>query len=374
MAPDRHATAARRTRPWVVAATVAGLLGVGAAVAFQVSAALGLSFKPADVPREDLTAVPPRGAVAAPAITQIVAPDDLPVRLAARAVADALAGRGKERPAVVTKPTAAHGAMLRVQVAGGGSAEAYRLTRTDTGLMLRAAHPSGAATGLYAVADRIRSGGEILPAGQNGRLTTPRLGLRLLDTGSVGLSDDPAGFAAGDDYSLNTDVVGSAVLAGRALRGHGGGRTDRGPVPAAGRSRARRGLQRRGGARLPGVRHLRRHRRRTPGVPRRRPPRRPREGDGRRVRPGLAVRARHGDEGLLRDRHAGAVAAAAAVPPADVSAAWTTDDARLWTVYQAGLRELFDRTAVRERADDPDRRGRRRVPVPGLGLHLARSR
>lgn len=79
-------------RPWVVAATVAGLLGVGAAVAYQVGAALGLSFTPADVPREDLAAAPPREVTAAPPITQIVAPDDLPVRPAARAVADALAG------------------------------------------------------------------------------------------------------------------------------------------------------------------------------------------------------------------------------------------------------------------------------------------
>ncbi|MFB9840428.1 hypothetical protein, partial [Actinoallomurus acaciae] len=64
MAPDRQATAARGTRPWVVAATVAGLLGVGAAVAYQVGAALGLSFKPADVPREDLAAAPARAVAA----------------------------------------------------------------------------------------------------------------------------------------------------------------------------------------------------------------------------------------------------------------------------------------------------------------------
>jgi hypothetical protein len=212
VASDRHA--ARSTRPWAVAATVAGLLGVGAAVAYQVSAALGISFKPADVPREDLTAAAQRGVVAAPPITQIVAPEDLPVRLAARAVADALAGRGEARPAVVTKPVAAHGTVLRVELAGGGSGEAYRLTRTAAGLVLRAAHPAGAATGLYAVADRIRSGAEILPAGQDDEVSAPRLGLRLLDTGGVGLPDDPAGFVASDDYSLNTDVVGSAVLAG----------------------------------------------------------------------------------------------------------------------------------------------------------------
>jgi putative inorganic carbon (HCO3(-)) transporter len=46
----------------------------------------------------------------------------------------------------------------RHALAGGGSEEAYRLIRTGDGLTLRAAHPAGAATGLYAVADRIRSG------------------------------------------------------------------------------------------------------------------------------------------------------------------------------------------------------------------------
>ncbi|MEV0403177.1 hypothetical protein [Actinoallomurus sp. NPDC050550] len=217
MVPDRHTTAARGTRPWVVAATVAGLLGIGAAVAYQVGATLGLSFKPADVPREDLTAAAPRGVAAAPPITQIVAPDELPVRLAARAVADALVSRGEARPTIVTGPVAARGAVLRVELSGGAGGafdEAYRLTRTAADLVLRATHPAGAATGLYAVADRIRSGENILPAGQNDRRIAPRLGLRLLDTGSVGLPDDPAGFVASDDYSLNTDVVGPAVLAG----------------------------------------------------------------------------------------------------------------------------------------------------------------
>jgi hypothetical protein len=201
-------------RPWVVAATVAGLLGVGAAVAVQVGAALGISFKPADVPREEPVAAAPRDVVAAPRIARIVAPDVLPVRLAARAVADAVAGRGEARPAVVAKAASGRADVLRVEVGGGPGGEAYRLSRDAGGLTLRAARPAGAATGLYAVADRIRSGDEVLPAGQDDGLVTPRLGLRLLDTGSVGLSDDPAGFVTSDDYSLNTDVVGPAVLAG----------------------------------------------------------------------------------------------------------------------------------------------------------------
>lgn len=218
-------TGSRTTRPWVVAATTVGLLGVGALVAAQVSRALGISFKPADIPREDLTAAPPEPVAATPTIGQLVLPDNLPVRLAAGAVADALASRGETRPDLVIAPTGSARAgesVLRVEVssdavagdaegAGDVSDESYQLSRIEGGLVLRAARPAGAAVGLYAVADRIRSGAEVLA---DGKVVTPRLGLRLLDTGSVGLSDDAAGFVASDDYSLNTDVVGAAVLAG----------------------------------------------------------------------------------------------------------------------------------------------------------------
>jgi hypothetical protein len=217
VAIHREPAARRGPRPWAVAATVAGLLGLGAAVAWQVRNALGISFTPADVPPEDLVAAAPRGLSAAPPVTLIVAPDDLRVRLAASAVADALVSRGIPRPSISASASGAStGTALRVALtggAGGGSAEAYRLRDTADGLLLETARPAGAAAGLYALADRIRSGEQVLPAGQDGRLVAPRLGLRLVDTGAVGLDDNPAGFVASDDYSLNTDVVGPAVLA-----------------------------------------------------------------------------------------------------------------------------------------------------------------
>src|SRR5262249_28176441 len=50
--------------------------------------------------------------------------------------------------------------------------------------------------------------------GEDGRVVAPRLGLRLIDAGAVGYDDDPAGFTSNDNYSLNTDVVGTALLAG----------------------------------------------------------------------------------------------------------------------------------------------------------------
>src|SRR6185436_5014363 len=56
---------------------------------------------------------------------------------------------------------------------------------------------------------RIRSRAAIVAGGA---VQQPRLGLRLIDSGSVGREPDPAAFAAGTDYSLNTDVVAKAVL------------------------------------------------------------------------------------------------------------------------------------------------------------------
>ncbi|MGH3763388.1 hypothetical protein, partial [Actinophytocola sp.] len=89
-----------------------------------------------------------------------------------------------------------------------GGPEAYRIERNGSGLAVVAATHAGAAYGLYAVADRISSGSAVVA---DGRVTAPRLGLRLTDLGAVGLPDDPAAFTR-DDYSLNSDVVGDAIL------------------------------------------------------------------------------------------------------------------------------------------------------------------
>jgi hypothetical protein len=93
-----------------------------------------------------------------------------------------------------------------------GSPESYRLSVRGTELAVEGGDVAGIAAGLYRLADRISSGTEALPAAEAGRLVTPRLGLRLTDAGSVGREPDPAAFAAGDDYNLNTDVVGPALL------------------------------------------------------------------------------------------------------------------------------------------------------------------
>ncbi|URM99360.1 hypothetical protein LUW76_36320 [Actinomadura madurae] len=94
----------------------------------------------------------------------------------------------------------------------GKEDEAFRLRKRDGGLLLQASTSAGTANGLYAIADRIRSGTEVLPDDQDGRVVAPALPLRLTDHGSVGLTADEPAFAEGDDYGLNTDVVRSAVL------------------------------------------------------------------------------------------------------------------------------------------------------------------
>ena len=198
-------------RPWILIVVVLVLLGLGATVAWGVNSALGLTFGAADVPVERLTAAPRADVVPAPPITGVLVPDDRRITLAADAVASAVAGRGLPRPSIGA-PGA--GPVLRVSIVApfADSAEAFRLVRDGADLVLSAGAPAGAAAGLYTVADRIRSATEVLPDGERGRITAPRLGLRLTDLGSVGVPADPAAFTPGTDYSLSSSAVRSAIL------------------------------------------------------------------------------------------------------------------------------------------------------------------
>ncbi|WP_091305369.1 hypothetical protein [Micromonospora chersina] len=92
----------RRPYPLLAAALVVLLLGAG--VAWGVDGALGLSHRPATVPREDVAAAPPRVAAPAPPLAAVVVPDELRTRKAAAAVADALVSRGLPRPVVTPAP------------------------------------------------------------------------------------------------------------------------------------------------------------------------------------------------------------------------------------------------------------------------------
>jgi hypothetical protein len=186
-------------------AVLAVLLGLGGVVAWQVNDVLAVRTEPADVPAERLTAAPRTDVVAPPNVAAIEVPAGTRFRLAADAVADALAGRGAPRPVVGPAP----GPALRVRLDDGaaGGTEAYRIERSGADLTVVSAGDGGAVAGLYAIADRIRSGAGIAA---DGEVVAPRLGLRLTDAGAVGLPDDPAAYRE-DDYSLNSDVVGAAL-------------------------------------------------------------------------------------------------------------------------------------------------------------------
>ncbi|WP_426592458.1 hypothetical protein ACPPVS_11790 [Cellulomonas sp. McL0617] len=195
------------TRVPLVAAVV--VLALGALVAVGVGQALGLSFRPADTPAAIAppTSVEPTSMVAAPRIATISVPAGERLSLAASAVSDALVDRGLPAPTITTGDA---DLSVRTVPSFADSPEAYRVRQDGEGhLALEAAGVDGAAAGLYGIADRIRSGAAL---DTTGATQQPRLGLRLTDSGSVGREADPAAFSAGTDYSLNTDVVAGAVL------------------------------------------------------------------------------------------------------------------------------------------------------------------
>ncbi|WP_435206531.1 hypothetical protein [Micromonospora sp. bgisy143] len=223
-----HVASARRPIRLLIAAVV--LLATGAATAWGVGDTLGLSHSPAAVPHEEAVAAPARTPAPAPPLSSLVVPDNPRLTKAAAAVADAVVSRGLPRPALApagSATTAAGTGTTRVAApdmsavrtvradvlaALGGTPESYRLDVRGAELRVHGGDIGGVAAGLYRLADRIRSGAVVLPSADVGRVVVPRLGLRLTDLGSVGREPDPAAFAAGDDYGLNTDVVASAVL------------------------------------------------------------------------------------------------------------------------------------------------------------------
>jgi hypothetical protein len=178
-------------RLWVVVV----LLALGAGVAFGLSGALRLSWTPADVMPEPSSAAAQRTAVPSPIGSVTVNRHTHRLDVAARAVTDAVKGQSAR-------------GVLTVTVGEDEADESYRLDRTAAGFTLAAAGEAGAAAGLYALADKIRSGSP-LTAGR----VTPKLGLRLTDAGSVGREPDAAGWSKGTDYSLNSDIVTKALLA-----------------------------------------------------------------------------------------------------------------------------------------------------------------
>ncbi|GLW35849.1 hypothetical protein [Actinoplanes regularis] len=170
------------------------LFSLGAGMAFGLSSALRLSWSPVTVMAEPSSTAPSRAAVASPIGSVTMNRHTHRLDVAAGAVTDAVEG---QKPAGV----------LKVIVGGDGAGEDYRIDRTAGGLTLSAASEAGAAAGLYALADEIRSGEPVTTGAR-----TPKLGLRLTDVGSVGREPDAARWSKGTDYSLNSDIVTATLL------------------------------------------------------------------------------------------------------------------------------------------------------------------
>lgn len=211
------AAAGRRRGLWAAVAAVV-LLALGWVVADQLTAALRISSQPSTAPAETLVAAPASPAATYDAVGTVSIPADDPLlKLAARTYADALLGRTGSRPTIVEGPIAgAVGAATVVTLAenppaddASTQAQAYRLTTQGPLLTIAAADRRGAAAGLFALADTIESG-RPLPADG---LVEPAMGLRMLDSGAVGVTPEPAAWQSGTDYSHNSLAFRDAILA-----------------------------------------------------------------------------------------------------------------------------------------------------------------
>ena len=203
-----------------------------------------------------------------------------------------------------------------------------------------AATGGGAAAGLYAVADRIRSGPRFAADGRSWR---PGSGCGSPTSAPSACRATRPTFAAWRRLLAELRRRRRRDPARRALRRHAAAGPDRDAVPAARRALARAGLQRRRHPRLPRVRHVRRPATCTPTATR--TSRAPRRWSRRSARCGATPH----DLGMkvyfrptcsrCRRRCARTWSAR--------SAACDTEDARLWRVYQAGPRRAVRPHAVR---------------------------
>lgn len=200
-------------RWWPLAIVAVVLLLLGGLVASGIGAALGLTWSTPPLVAEPVPEAASAPAAAQPEFRQVVVPATPPLRLAAAELATSIAATGAPEPAVRRRAEGtAPSVTASVDPRLDGTEQAYRLHWMGRDLRVTGASAPAAASGLYAVADRIRSGRDPVPPGQDGTVIEPRLPLRLTDAGAVGIDADESRFAAGTDYSHNNSVVATAIL------------------------------------------------------------------------------------------------------------------------------------------------------------------
>ncbi|KQO96938.1 hypothetical protein [Leifsonia sp. Leaf264] len=192
---------ASRRRLTLIGVSLA-LLALGAGVASQVSDALGLQSEPSvGIPAENLTVAPATAIVLPPDFTAIDAPDDLRVSTAVDELRDAVADAGG------TSGTAT----LTVRFdSADASGESYSVSGTADAISISAASRSGAVLGVYDLAAAVRAG---RPVTENlGHTVDSKLPFRMVDLGAVGVEPDADAYAAGTDYSHNSNAFKDVIL------------------------------------------------------------------------------------------------------------------------------------------------------------------
>ncbi|MRG59512.1 hypothetical protein GE115_06445 [Agromyces sp. CFH 90414] len=209
----------RTRRSVTVGIALTALLALGAGVAFVVGDELGIRSEAADVPLEHPTAAPESPAVAPPEFTSIDAPAsprlDLAVGELRDAVGDAVATSGAVSLQVVVGGGAADGTSADRADAAGQDApadETYRLEGDAASLRIVADAEAGAVRGVYDIAAAVRDRRSV--SERLGETVTSRLGFRMVDLGAVGVSVDETAWAAGDDYSHHSKAFADVILPG----------------------------------------------------------------------------------------------------------------------------------------------------------------
>ncbi|MEI7055875.1 hypothetical protein WBG06_08680, partial [Nocardioides sp. CCNWLW239] len=200
-------TRARRA-PAILIASLALLLATGFVLGTQVSGFLGISAEPVTAAPETATVAAARTATT-PTVGRVrLSGEGEPtpqVRLAAAAFQQALDDSGTEADGTLTVTTGS-------DLGEGSGAEAYRATSVGTDIRLEAADAAGAATGLYRLADRVRTARPLLDPAEDGEVQQPDLPLRLVDKGAAGVPGTAADWRTGEEYSHNSGQFADAIL------------------------------------------------------------------------------------------------------------------------------------------------------------------
>ncbi|RLV55616.1 hypothetical protein D9V41_11080 [Aeromicrobium phragmitis] len=193
----------RRAVAWILVSAVVGWL-----LAQSVTAVLDLRVEDKQVIAEAPHAAELVTPADAPAIGSLALVDDPMVVEAARVLGDAMRERNRPEPqwvSVADRPTLT----VRVDEDGPAGAEASRLVAVeDERWVLHARTAEGAAQGLVALADRIRSGREPWVT----EPLVPELSLRMVDFGAVGVRPAESQWRGGADYTHASRAFDDVIL------------------------------------------------------------------------------------------------------------------------------------------------------------------